>query len=463
MKKSLIVAIIAVVALIIISSTCLFIVEEGFQAIVLRFGRIVKTYPDAGLKLKLPWDVVEFYSKKILSWDGRSDRIPTEQSEAQFIYVNTTARWKIIDPIKFYSKLGNRQSALNKLDVIIDSAVRTVISNNLLLEAVRSSTTPLDFTVADFDNIPALVRSFVLGGAEEVFSEVTADLASRGAANGFDDTGDSTIIFNAVAQYIYNSLDEKMKRQLVQLKDANTLTRSQASGIVAIFNSMLRDPSLYDAKRFENISIIAHAKALLAKSERTTNETLILNRLLLEAAFPQNIIVSPVKKGRLELSREMLTQARKEMYVSSLGEEIENIEGEEIINQFGIELIDVVIRQIKYSDELKESVYNRMIKERNQIAAKTRYEGVGEKENILGKLKNEVEQIRSKAQQEAEEIKGKADAEATRIYADAYQQNQEFFKFWRTLESYKSMLPGFNKTLTTDADYFDYMYNPTGN
>lgn len=460
MKKNLLIIIISVVIVVVLGSTCLFIVEEGFQAIVLRFGKIVKTYTDAGLKVKLPWDVAEFYSKKILSWDGRSDRIPTEQSEAQFIFVNTTARWKIINSIKFYEKLGDRNEALKKLDDILDSAVRTVVSNNLLLEAVRSTKTALDFEAADFDNIPALVKSIVQGGAEEVFSEATADLARLA---GEADNDDSGIKFNAVAQYVFNSLDNKMKSQINQLNDANNLTRSQINGIVAIFNRLLNDPELYEVKRYENISLVAHAKSLLEKSGRTPEETRVLNRLLLEAAFPQNIIVSPVKKGRLTLSREMLSLARNAMYERSLEDEsiIYNDENKPV-NQFGIELIDIVIRQIKYSDELKESVYKRMIKERNQIAEKTRSEGIGEKENILGKLKNEVEQIRSKAQKEAEEIKGKADAEATKIYAQAYERNQEFFKFWRALESYKTLLPKFKKTLTTDADYFDYLYNQAG-
>jgi membrane protease subunit HflC len=68
----------------------------------------------------------------------------------------------------------------------------------------------------------------------------------------------------------------------------------------------------------------------------------------------------------------------------------------------------------------------------------------------------------SGAYKTSEEIKGQADAKATLIYANAYRQDAEFFGFWRALESYKQVLPQFNKTLSTHMDYFKYLYNPGG-
>ena len=71
-----------------------FIVEEGEMAIVTRFGKIVKTESDAGLKFKVPIiDQVTKYSKKIQSWDGDARRLPTEEN--QFVWVDATARWRI--------------------------------------------------------------------------------------------------------------------------------------------------------------------------------------------------------------------------------------------------------------------------------------------------------------------------------------------------------------------------------
>jgi len=68
----------------------------------------------------------------------------------------------------------------------------------------------------------------------------------------------------------------------------------------------------------------------------------------------------------------------------------------------------------------------------------------------------------STAYMESESIRGLADAEATRIYADAYNRDRDFFDFWRAMESYRNTLSGFDKTLSTDLDYFRYLYSARG-
>jgi membrane protease subunit HflC len=103
-----------------------------------------------------------------------------------------------------------------------------------------------------------------------------------------------------------------------------------------------------------------------------------------------------------------------------------------------------------------------MIKERNQIAQAFRSEGEGRKANWLGRMDNERRSILSSAYEKAETIRGTADAEASRIYAEAYGRDRTFFDFWRAVESYRSILPKFDKTLSTDMDYFRYLYSPTG-
>jgi modulator of FtsH protease HflC len=133
-----------------------------------------------------------------------------------------------------------------------------------------------------------------------------------------------------------------------------------------------------------------------------------------------------------------------------------------IVPQYGIEVIDIIPRQIKYSDELTDSVYNRMIKERNQIAQAFRSYGEGQKASILGKLENDKRSILSEAYTIAETTKGKADAEASRIYANSYNKDPSFFDFWRAIESYRQTLPSFSKTMSTDMDYFKYLYSTRG-
>jgi len=169
-------------------------------------------------------------------------------------------------------------------------------------------------------------------------------------------------------------------------------------------------------------------------------------------ALPQEIVSliqqpgannEPIQKGRRKLAELILERSRRM-----------------IGSEYGIELVDVVTRQIRYTDELTQSVYNRMIKERNQIAEAFRSEGEGKKAEWLGKTDNEKRSILSGAYAQAEKIRGEADAEATRIYAEAYNRDRSFFEFWRAIESYRSVLPKLDKTLTTDMNYFRYLYSP---
>jgi membrane protease subunit HflC len=125
--------------------------------------------------------------------------------------------------------------------------------------------------------------------------------------------------------------------------------------------------------------------------------------------------------------------------------------------QFGIELVDVKIKRINYVEEVRKSVYNRMIAERKQIAEKFRSEGKGEARKILGDKEKDLQEIRSIAYRRAQEIKGKADAEATDIYARSYGLDPEFYSFVQTLDVYKSALnQDSSLVLSTDSEFLKY-------
>lgn len=439
MKSKGLFAVVIIIAVILLGMLLsVYILEEGYQSLVLRFGKIVDIQTEAGLKFKLPFffadaDVVKIYPKKLLSWDGKPQIIPTEKTEAQFIYVDTTARWFIRDPQKFYESLGELTEAYKKFDDIIDSSVRTIINGNLLSEIIRDSKTPLEFDKSDFLDITSLILK--LQNPEIQVSEYMYKYLP-----------------NNIISFIKSFTGEEAQ-----------ISRQITDSLAGVFNKLLRDPNLYDDERFEDVILIEHAKTLMEKKELTEEEQMILNRTLLESAFPQEIKKSPVKKGRSALSAEMLSIAIAKMYDKDkeTGKNILDANGNPV-NQFGVELKDIVIRQIRYSDDLKASVYQRMIKERNQIAEGKRGEGVALKEEILGELDKEVKTLVSEGKMESEIIKGEADNYVTRVYADAYRQDTTFFKLWRTLESYKKTLPGFKKTLSTDADYFNFLYDSRG-
>jgi membrane protease subunit HflC len=287
---------VVVVVFLFISMGPFYIIAEGEQAVITRFGEIIDTKKEAGLKVKIPIVyTVTKYSKRILSWDGAPKRIQT--AENQFIWVDTTARWKISDPVKFYESVTSMSLAYSKLDDVIDSAT-------------------------------------------------------------------------------------------------------------------------------EN--------AAMTDSEEDSN---VLSKLL-----DSDTNFAGINKGRKKLSEEMLSNAAKDTI------------------DLGIELIDVVIRQIRYSDDMTQSVYDRMIKERNQIAEFYRSYGEGKKVEWSGKLDNEKEAILSGAYTTSEKLKGDADAIAAAIYNDAYGQDAKFYEFWKAVESYKKTLPGMRKTLSTDMQYFNNFY-----
>jgi len=126
--------------------------------------------------------------------------------------------------------------------------------------------------------------------------------------------------------------------------------------------------------------------------------------------------------------------------------------------QFGIELVDVKIKRINYVEQVRNSVYGRMIAERKQIAEKYRSEGKGEAQKILGERERDLQEITSEAYRKAQEIKGKADAEATIIYAEAYGVDPKFYSFVQTLEIYDQSLDDKNTLiLSTDSEFLKYL------
>ncbi len=329
--------IVAILLVVLVILGPFYILSEGEQAVVTRFGAIVDVTTEPGLKFKLPVvDDVVRYSAKILSWDGDPSRVPTGDGENQFIFVDTTARWRIADPRVFYQRLNTLNAAFNRLDGIIDSAVRNVISANSLSEAVRSTNGIIERAQT--------VDAFVVSEVDEISSDAI------------------------------------------------------------------------------NVETLLEQQVLATSNARLGN----------------------VEVGRQGLSELMLESAQGD------------------ILELGIELIDVVIRQVRYSDDLTQQVFARMISDRRQIAQLYRAAGEGRQREIRGELENDQRSILSRAFETSETIRGEADAEAAQIYSSAYTQDQEFFAFWRAIESYRQVLPRFSTTLSTDLEYFRYLYSPTG-
>jgi len=120
--------------------------KEGTQAIVTQFGQpIGNPIIEAGLHFKVPViQKINYFEKRILAWDGDSNQIPTK--DKRYIWVDTTARWRIKDPLRFFQSVSNEMGAHARLDDIIDSAVRDAVTSQNLIELVRSSNRLIDET-----------------------------------------------------------------------------------------------------------------------------------------------------------------------------------------------------------------------------------------------------------------------------------------------------------------------------
>ena len=306
MKSKGFIIIIAVIACLLVFTSA-YVVDETEQVVVTQFGKVMgEPKPAPGLYFKIPFiQNANYFPKNLLQWDGDPGQIPT--LDKTYIWVDTFARWKIVDPIKFFQTVNNTTRAQGRLDDIIDPAVRNFVTSYKLIETVRTSNRELD--------------TFEIG------------------------------------------LEDVEKRP-----------------------------------------------------------------------------VYAIKTGRFKITEGILKQAKPKL------------------EKFGIELVDVKIKRINYVEEVRKTVYSRMIAERNQIAEKFRSEGQGEARKILGEKERDLKLITSQAYKVAQEIKGKADAEATKLYAKAYGLDPEFYSFVKTLDVYgKALDKNSSLILSTDSEFFKYL------
>lgn len=130
--------------------------------------------------------------------------------------------------------------------------------------------------------------------------------------------------------------------------------------------------------------------------------------------------------------------------------------------KFGINLIDVRIKRADLPTEIEQAVFSRMRSERERIAAQLRSEGEEEAKKITSQADKEREIILADARKAAEKEMGVGDAQALEIYANAYNQDADFYRFWRTLESYETALKDNTSiVLSTESDYLRFLDRPT--
>ncbi|MFT6633826.1 MAG: membrane protease subunit HflC [Bacteriovoracaceae bacterium] len=174
MSNKSIIGIIILLAVAITGSSSFYILTEGQQGIVTQFGKpIGQPITTAGVHFKTPFmQKVRYVEKRILSWDGYPNQIPTK--DKKYIKVDTTARWVVVDALKFIQTVQNEQGAKARLDTILDGYTRDVISGHNLVEAVRNS----DKILAKIDEKKAMIDARKAKGEFILEEEIGGEIDS---------------------------------------------------------------------------------------------------------------------------------------------------------------------------------------------------------------------------------------------------------------------------------------------
>ena len=181
--------------------------------------------------------------------------------------------------------------------------------------------------------------------------------------------------------------------------------------------------------------VMAQANLRLAQNNQDALRSEFSKRTILEVISDQREAIMASVKGKLKTIAE---------------------------DKYGIEVVDVRIKRIELSQEVRNSVYSRMETERKGLANKYRANGAEEAEKLQAFADKERTIILANAYRDSEKIRGEGDAISASNYAEAYSQDVDFYSFYRSLESYKK---SFNEqgdilVLNPDSEFFRH-FNPT--
>ena len=235
-----------------------------------------------------------------------------------------------------------------------------------------------------------------------------------------------------------NEMSTKDKTYLV----IDTFARWRISDAMLYFESLRDERSALS--RLDDIlgsaTRNAVAKHELIEIVRTNKDRIAQTDEALVQGIGKVVTLYSIKIGREKVEQEIFENAASKL------------------SGFGIELLDIRFKRINYNETVRRRIYERMVSERQQIAARFRSEGAGEAAKIIGMKERDLQEIESESYKTVQEIYGEADAKASAIYAEAYDQGpetSEFYGFLKTLESYKQVLSkDTSLILSTDSPLF---------
>ena len=166
---------------------------------------------------------------------------------------------------------------------------------------------------------------------------------------------------------------------------------------------------------------------------------IIKNAIVTE--FGKRTVKEAISVERAELMRDMLATAT----TTAKG--------------LGVELVDVRVKQVEFPDDVRNSVYQQMREERGRIAAERRAQGMEVSEEKKSTADKERTIILANANKDSQIIRGEGDAKAAEIYANAYNQDPEFYAFYRSIDAYRNSIGNANDIMVIDPDneFFQYL------
>ena len=128
-------------------------------------------------------------------------------------------------------------------------------------------------------------------------------------------------------------------------------------------------------------------------------------------------------------------------------------------SDLGVEIIDVRVKKVDFPPQLSEAIYRRMRTERERAAKELRAQGAEAAERIRAEAERERTELLAEAYRDAEKIRGEGDAKSAEIYATAFEQDAEFYAFWRSLSSYRTIFEqgGDVMLLNPESEFFRYL------
>lgn len=374
-----------------------YIVDQTQQALILRFGKPIRTVTQAGLNFKMPFvDNVEIFDRRILTLNADPKAVILRDQDR--LIVDAYVTYRIDDPLRFYQAVRSERIMNQRLENYLETSLREVMGRedlNTLLSPKRSE---IMDTIRD--NVARLAKGQSLNIREETVEAAPSQQR------------------RARSRHHHDIFAEYSKEGGKQDIDHSTMHHGHHGEHNDASDAAADTPSLASAPSGE-----AAPTTVVETDAQTVDESV-------QDGFP-------VANTR-DASNDTISNDRAGL---------------------GIEIVDVRIMRTDLPKQTSDPIYNRMRSDRQKVAERFRAEGARESQIIRSKADKERTIIIADAEKESQILRGMGDAKATEIYARAFSKDAEFYDFYRSMQAYGKALDKNDTTLilSPDSKFFKYL------